>query len=70
MNKEVGMLLPKKELMRLSMLAPTPPPGEVGQSWGFDLIRIQLPHPPGNFRIQILTGHALRLFSMRTLAIQ
>ena len=36
-------------LMHLSMLAPTPPlPGEVGQSWGFDLIRIQLPHPPGN----------------------
>ena len=29
-----------------------------------------LPHPPGNVRIQILTGHALRVFRMRTLAIQ
>ena len=38
-----------------------PLPGEVRQSWGFDLIRIQLPHPPGNVRIQILTGHALRV---------
>ena len=47
-----------------------PLPGEVGQSWGFDLIRIQLPHPPGYVRIQILTGHALRAFCMRTLAIQ
>ena len=47
--------------MHLSMLAPTPLLGEVGQSWGFDLIRIQLPHPPGNVRIQILTGHALRV---------
>ena len=47
-----------------------PLPGEVGQSWGFDLIRIQLPHPLGNVRIQILTGHALRVFRMRTLAIQ
>ena len=45
-------------------------PGEVRQSWEFDLIRIQLPHPPGNVRIQILTGHALRVFRMRTLAIQ
>ena len=52
-------------------VSPHPPlPGEVGQSWGFDLIRIQLPHPPGNVRIQILTGHALRAFRMRTLAIQ
>ena len=58
-------------IMRLLMLTPTPPlPGEVRQSWGFDLIRIQLPHPPGNVRIQILTGHALRVFRMRTLAIQ
>ena len=58
--------------MRLSMLAPTPHPlpGEVRQSWGFDLIRIQLLHPPGNVRIQILTGHALRVFRMRTLVIQ
>ena len=49
-------------VMGLSMLAPTPPlpgggggggGGEVRQSWGFDLIRIQLPHPPGNVRIQI-----------------
>ena len=57
--------------MHLSMLVPTTPlPGEVGQSWGFDLIRIQLPHPPDNVRIQILTGHALRAFCMRTLAIQ
>ena len=55
-------------VMHLSMLAPFP--GEVGKSWGFDLIRIQLPHPPGNVRIQILTGHALRVFRMRTLAIQ
>ena len=47
-----------------------PLPGEVGQSWGFELIRIQLPHTPGNVRIQILTGHALRVFRMRTLAIQ
>ena len=43
--------------------------GEVRQSWGFDLIKIQLPHPPGNGRIQILTGQALRAFRMRTLAI-
>ena len=43
-------------------VSPHPPlPREVGQSWGFDLIRIQLPHPPGNVRIQILTGHALRV---------
>ena len=27
--------------------------GEVGKSWGFDLIRIQFPHPPGNIRNQI-----------------
>ena len=39
-------------VMHLPMLAP-PLPGEVSQSWGFDLIRIQLPHPPGNIRIQI-----------------
>ena len=35
-------------------------PEEVGQSWGFDLIRIQLPHPPGKIQIQIppsYTGH-------------
>ena len=51
-------------------VSPPPLPGEVGQSWGFDLIRIQLPHPLGNVRIQILTGHALRVFRMRTLAIQ
>ena len=52
-------------------VSPHPPlPGEVRQSWGFDLIRIQLPHPLGNIRIQILTGHALRMFRMRTLAIQ
>ena len=53
-------------------VSPHPPPllGEVGQSWGFDLIRIQLPHPLGNVRSQILTGHALRVFRMRTLAIQ
>ena len=56
--------------MHLSMLAPTPLPGEVGQSWGFDLTRIKSPHPPGNVRIQILTGHALRAFRTRTLAIQ
>ena len=40
-------------IMHLSMLAPTPLPGEVRQSRGFDLIRIQLPHPPGNIQIQI-----------------
>ena len=57
-------------IMHLSMLAPTPLPGEVRQSWGFDLIRIQLPPPPGNVRIQILMGHALRVFRMRTSAIQ
>ena len=34
-------------------VSPPPPPGEVRQSWGFDLIRIQLPHPPGNIQIQI-----------------
>ena len=52
-------------------VSPHPPlPGEVGQSWGFDLIRIQLPHPPDNVRIQILTGHALRVFRKRTLAIE
>ena len=45
---------PYRAIMRLSMLAPiTPLPGEVRQSWGFDIIRIQLPHPPGNVRIQI-----------------
>ena len=38
--------------MHLSMLAPTPPPGGGGASWGFHLIRIQLPHPPGNVRIR------------------
>ena len=39
-------------------VSPHPPSrGEVGQSWGFDPIRIQLPHPLGNVRIQILTGH-------------
>ena len=36
------------------MLAPTLPlPGKMRQSRGFDLIRIQLPHPPGNIRIPI-----------------
>ena len=42
------------------MLAPPPLPGEVRQSRGFDLIRIQLPHPPGKIQIQIpssYTGH-------------
>ena len=41
-------------------VSPTPLPGEVRQSWGFDLIRIQLPHPPGKIQIQIppsYTGH-------------
>ena len=39
--------------MHLSMLAPTPLQGEVRQSRGFDLIRIQLPHPPVKILIQI-----------------
>ena len=47
--------------MHLSMLAPTSPlPGEVRQSREFDLIRIQLHHPPGKIQIQIpssYTGH-------------
>ena len=49
--------------MRLSMLAPPPPlPGEVRQSWGFDPIRIQLPHPPGNIQIQIPPSTVTRIF--------
>ena len=58
--------------MRLSMLGP-PLPGEVRQSWGFDLIRIQLPHPHETYTRGVpgdLTGHALRAFRMRTLGIQ
>ena len=47
--------------MHLSMLAPTPPPGGGEAKLGFDPIRIQFPHPLGNVRIQILTGHALRV---------
>ena len=46
-------------VMHLSMLPPPPLLGEVRQSWGFDLIKIQLPHPPG-IQIQIPpsnTGH-------------
>ena len=49
--------------MRLSMLAPTPPRGGEA-SWGFYLIRIQLPHPPGKIQIQIppsYTGHIRRV---------
>ena len=44
---------------------PPPLPGEVRQSWGFDLIRIQLPHLSGKFQIQIppsytgLSNHGL-----------
>ena len=35
-------------------VSPHPPlQGKVRQSWGFDLIRIQLPHPPGNVRIHL-----------------
>ena len=42
------------------MLAPPLPlPREVRQNWGFDLIRIQLPHPPGNIRIQIPPSESL-----------
>ena len=50
------------------MLAPSPLPGEVRQSWGFDLIRIQLPHSPGNIQIKIppsYTGHTWGLGSDR-----
>ena len=39
-------------------VSPHPPlAGEVRQSWGFDLIRIQLPHPPGSIRIQITPSY-------------
>ena len=34
-----------------------PLPGEVRQSRGFDLIRIQLPHPPGKIQIQIPSSY-------------
>ena len=44
-------------------VSPLPPlPGEVWQSWGFDLIRIQLPHPPGNIQIQIPPSTVTRIF--------
>ena len=39
-------------------VSPHPPlQGEVRQRRGFDLIRIQLPHPPGKIQIQIRSSY-------------
>ena len=51
--KERG-LFDGERVKHLSMLAL---PGEVWQSRGFDLIRIQLPHPPGKIQIQIPSSY-------------
>ena len=68
-EQKVGMLLQKRADTRGVGISnapinvsphPPPLPGEVRQSRGFDLIKIQLPHPPGKLQIQIpssYTGH-------------